>query len=193
MNASKPIQTSRPVSVNSADPSAAGKLRDALLACMEGRAANRELVLLCIGTDRATGDSLGPLTGHKLSARARSAAHITVYGTLESPIHAKNLEASMTRIQSAHNNPFIVAIDACLGKSSRVGWLTVSCGPVRPGAALQKALPDVGDVAVMGVVNLSGMMELLVLQNTRLHTVMCMADIIADGIGAALGLPGGHA
>ena len=27
---------------------------------------NHELVIICIGTDRATGDSLGPLVGYKL-------------------------------------------------------------------------------------------------------------------------------
>ena len=194
---------SRAVSVNSADPAAAAQLRDAFLACLGAHADRRELVLLCIGTDRATGDSLGPLAGYKLAARAKASPHaaVTVYGTLEAPVHAQNLRESLAAIRQTHNDPLIVAIDACLGKSTRVGWLTVSQGPVRPGAAMRKPLPDVGDISVMGVVNLCGMqgappsapvMELFVLQNTRLYTVMRMADIIADGLSAALGLPGAY-
>lgn len=42
-----------------------------------------ELVLLCIGSDRSTGDSLGPLVGHKLSKAL--AGKLTIYGTLKSP------------------------------------------------------------------------------------------------------------
>ncbi|NSJ87437.1 DUF1256 domain-containing protein [Blautia hansenii] len=48
-----------------------------------------ELVILCIGSDRITGDSLGPLVGHSLSRF--SLPHARVYGTLDRPVHALNL------------------------------------------------------------------------------------------------------
>ena len=48
------------------------------------------VMFLCIGTDRSTGDSLGPLVGHKL--RARKLRRAAVIGTLERPVHAMNLE-----------------------------------------------------------------------------------------------------
>ena len=35
---------------------------------------------------------------------------------------------------------------------------------------------------VMGIVNISGFMEYMILQNTRLSLVMKMADIISAGI-----------
>ena len=48
------------------------------------------VIFLCIGTDRSTGDSLGPLVGHKLrKCRLKKAA---VIGTLDKPVHAMNLE-----------------------------------------------------------------------------------------------------
>ena len=47
-------------------------------------------MFLCIGTDRSTGDSLGPLVGHKL--RRRSLRGAAVIGTLDKPVHAMNLE-----------------------------------------------------------------------------------------------------
>ena len=50
------------------------------------------VIFLCIGTDRSTGDSLGPLVGHKLrKCRLKKAA---VIGTLDKPVHAMNLEVS---------------------------------------------------------------------------------------------------
>ncbi len=45
--------------------------------------------LLCIGTDRGTGDCLGPYVGHRLSSFCFPG--IYVYGTLVQPVHALNL------------------------------------------------------------------------------------------------------
>ena len=44
----------------------------------------RELVFLCIGSDRITGDSLGPLIGYQLSPYCSRVFH--VYGTLDDPV-----------------------------------------------------------------------------------------------------------
>lgn len=41
-------------------------------------AENRPIIFLCIGTDRATGDSLGPLIGYKL--KNLSQKNIYIYG-----------------------------------------------------------------------------------------------------------------
>lgn len=137
----------------------------------------REHIVVCVGTDRSTGDALGPLTGHYLSEF--NLKHMIVYGTLQDPVHATNLEKYITYIQNNHNNPFIIAVDACLGKPESVGHLIANKGPLRPGAALNKPLPEIGDIHVTGVVNISGFMEYHVLQNTRLSIVNEMARRIA--------------
>ena len=36
---------------------------------ISNKAHERPLVILCIGTDRATGDCLGPIVGHKLKKK----------------------------------------------------------------------------------------------------------------------------
>ncbi|WP_209125211.1 spore protease YyaC [Alkalihalobacillus sp. BA299] len=142
--------------------------------------SHRELVIVCIGTDRSTGDSLGPLIGTKLSERKLS--KFTVYGTLEYPVHAVNLEEKLTEIEQNHRNPYIIGIDACLGRLNSVGHITVANGPVKPGAAVNKKLPEVGNIHITGIVNVGGMMEYFVLQNTRLHTVMKMASLVASSL-----------
>lgn len=141
---------------------------------------NRQIVIVCIGTDRSTGDSLGPLTGTLLSDRKTN--NFTVYGTLQDPIHAVNLQEKLDEINKKHNNPFIIAIDACLGKLKSIGSISTAKGPIKPGTALNKKLPDVGDVHISAVVNVSGYMEYLVLQNTRLHIVMNMAKRICNSL-----------
>lgn len=139
-----------------------------------------EVVILCIGTDRSTGDCLGPLVGHKLKLIRYK--KLTVYGTLDDPVHAKNLVEVVETIRQCHRTPFIIAVDACLGKPERIGYITIGDGPLRPGAGVNKTLPEVGHIHIVGVVNMSGFMEYLILQNTRLNLVMRMADTISSGI-----------
>ncbi len=139
-----------------------------------------EIIVLCVGTDRSTGDCLGPLVGHKLKY-IRSAS-VQVLGTLDEPVHAKNLKIVLDKIQADYERPFIISIDACLGKAENIGCISVGEGPIKPGAGVNKRLPEVGDIHIMGIVNIGGFMEYLILQNTRLSLVMRMADIISAGL-----------
>lgn len=168
--------------VHAEDPYARQVLSLALMRFLVdcGYTAEREIVVLCIGTDRSTGDALGPLTGSKLTLR--NGRSFAVYGTLDQPVHAANLSENLDRILQQHHDPFIIAIDACLGKTDHVGCISVKSGPLRPGTGVNKSLPQVGQVHVIGVVNVGGFMEYLVLQNTRLALVMKMAEIIADSL-----------
>jgi putative sporulation protein YyaC len=144
------------------------------------RASQRPIVFVCIGTDRSTGDSLGPLVGSFLEEKDVSSFH--VYGTLDEPIHAVNLGERLKEIAVKHQDPYIIGIDACLGRMKNVGVIQVGNGPVKPGAGVNKELPAVGDIHITGIVNVSGFMEFFVLQNTRLNLVMKMAKTIANGI-----------
>jgi len=141
-------------------------------------------VVLCIGTDRSTGDCLGPLIGTQLEAMGLPS--ITVLGTLDHPVHASNLSETLRQVRESAGNRPLVAIDACLGSLDSVGSITLSLGPLRPGAGVNKALPEVGDLSVTGVVNVGGFMEYFVLQNTRLNLVFKMAKVIAGGLSAGL-------
>lgn len=139
----------------------------------------REIVYLCIGTDRATGDCLGPLVGNRLRSLMPS-AH--VFGYLEKPLHALNLADTMQDIYSRYINPLVIAVDASLGDCEKVGFLTIKRGPLAPGLALKKHLPRVGDIHIIGTVNVSGFCHHLVLQNTRLFLVYRMAEATARAL-----------
>lgn len=141
---------------------------------------NRELVIVCIGTDRSSGDSLGPLVGTKLTERKLQ--YFKVYGTLENPVHALNLEETIKSIKNSYRNPFIIAVDACLGRRESVGQISYIEGPILPGAAMKKSIPPTGDAHIAGIVNVGGNFEFMVIQNTRLYTVMKMADVISRSI-----------
>lgn len=165
------------------DPFATKRITDTLawhLQQLDGE-KNKNLVVVCIGTDRSTGDSLGPLVGSKLG-RLRVPYLNRVLGTLEKPVHATNLEQTLEGLASDLASPLILAVDACLGRLDSVGFITLAAGALQPGAGVNKVLPPVGDLHISGIVNVGGYMEFMVLQNTRLSLVMQMADRIALSI-----------
>lgn len=144
---------------------------------------NQPLVIVCIGTDRVTGDCLGPMIGQKLL----NSSSYSVFGTLNKPVHAQNLHATFQEIHSIYRNPFIIAIDACLGFAEHVGYVTLSPLPLLPGQGVCKQLPSIGHLSITGIVNIFSETSSneSVIQNTRLYTVIKLADFIANGIKSA--------
>lgn len=141
----------------------------------------KNVLFTCIGTDRVTGDCLGPLVGTNLKRLGYS-----VLGTLDKPLHAQNLVQELKKASTQYHPDVIVAVDACLGKLEEIGKITLSNSPLIPGAALNKGLPTVGDISIMGIVNMGGFFELQILQCTRLHTVMKLASDITHLIWRAV-------
>lgn len=144
---------------------------------------HEQLIFCCIGTDRSTGDALGPLVGNQLIQDY--AFPFKVLGTLETPVHALNLLETQAELETSTPYPFIVAIDACLGEEGSIGSIIVKDGALYPGKAVKKELPPIGDLSIKGVVNVGGFMEAMVLQNTRLHVTHSMSITIARSLTLA--------
>lgn len=142
---------------------------------------NEDVYFVCIGTDRSTGDAIGPLVGLGLS----KLGYTNLIGTLDNPVHAMNLEEI---IENLPKRKTIIAIDACLGQSTSIGKMEFRNTPIQPGAGVKKNLPAVGDYSVSAIVNVGGFMEYFVLQNTRLSLVMSLADKIIEAIEHVLPL-----
>ncbi|WP_240675955.1 spore protease YyaC [Ammoniphilus sp. CFH 90114] len=141
---------------------------------------NEDIIFLCIGSDRSVGDSLGPLVGTMLE---ENQVPYRIYGTLENPVHAFNLEDILKEINKRFKKPLIFSIDACLGEQDQVGHVYVKEGPLVPGRALEKVLPQVGDYHIVGMVNyIDPLPSMQFLNDTRLYTVMNLAKRIVNMI-----------
>lgn len=173
-----PRQQYIPISSNSAFKSFTDELYHLILKGV--RSGCKSIVFVCIGTDRSTGDSLGPLIGYKISDLKYK--NVFIHGNLDEPVHAKNLDQVMRRIFDTYQKPYVIAIDACLGRMDHVGCISIGEGAIKPGSGVNKELAPVGDMYVTGIVNFGGFMDFLVLQNTRLSVVMKMADLVSTGI-----------
>jgi putative sporulation protein YyaC len=173
-----------PFKIGYTDPTASMRLANRLGSYLKKLQPGRRIVIVCVGSDRSTGDSLGPLAGTAL-CKFRSSS-LDIFGTLEKPVHAMNLEETLEQLVREIHDPFIIAIDACLGSTANIGTIHIGDGPLHPGAGVHKKLTPIGDIHITGVVNVGGILEYLVLQTTRLHLVMNMANLIARSLFVAV-------
>lgn len=141
--------------------------------------AGKEIIYLCIGTDRSTGDSLGPLVGSLLEERGVAG----VMGTLRIPCDANTLPRLAPTLP---DDAIIVAIDACLGRAESVGLFLASRGPLVPARSVNGGFGAIGTYSIAGVVNENSLKPYWTLQSTSLYRVMRMAGEIADAIASAV-------
>ena len=134
----------------------------------KARQGKKGVVFLCIGTDRSTGDTKG--------------SYAAVFGTLERPVHAMNLEEYARIIKNCYHDCLVVAVDASVGNREHVGYLTLGKGALRPGLGVSKELGAVGDIFITGIVGGCSSYDPLMLQSVRLSVVMRMADCISRSI-----------
>lgn len=140
----------------------------------------RPPVILCIGSDRVTGDCIGPLVGHLLSARNLAC---TVLGTLENPVTALNLTDTVLLLKRKYAGHKIIAVDSCVGEKDELGKIRVGRNSLRPGLACGKKLPKVGDVSITATVACDKADNLY---SARLGFVYALAVKIADALTYAV-------
>ena len=144
------------------------------------------VLFLCVGTDRITGDTFGPIVGYKLKRLFQNTKNIRIIGDLENTVCDNNIEAVIDDICRKYSNPFIISIDSALScNEENIGRIIVKKGGISLGKSLGKEQYIIGDMAIKGVVakNLKNPRQnLKLLQNIPLNHVMKMADVVANGI-----------
>lgn len=146
-----------------------------------------ELVFICIGTDRMTGDCFGPIVGSKLNELLKNynIFNINIYGSLEENICYTNIEKVIETIKDRHPNACIIVIDAALSKKENIGKIFVSKEKTMLGKGLNKNRIEIGDLSIKAVVGKNNKLpyyNFTVLQNVSLNVVIRMASIVAEGI-----------
>ena len=145
------------------------------------------IVFLCIGTDRMTGDSFGPLVGTKLKQQfeKNNIWNINVYGTLEENVSYKNITYFMDLINKRHYNSLVIAIDSALSSKENIGKVFIEEQKLELGKSLNKKKIEIGDVSIKAVVGKNYKLpkyNFNVLQNISLNDVFKLVNIVSDGI-----------
>lgn len=154
------------------------KLKTAIIGIM--RITVPKPVIICIGTPKVTGDSLGPRVGDILIEEYGVDAY--VYGRTSSPVTGLNCTKYFEHIRTHHAHSLVVAVDACLGKNADVGKIKYSLDGLRAGSALGKLLGKFGDVGFLGVVAPKSENNLGSLQNAASVDVEILSQKIAKKI-----------
>ena len=136
-------------------------------------------VIVCVGSDLVLGDSLGPLVGSNLKAMG---SNCYVYGTLNAPITAKEIEYLNLYFESVHKNGILIAVDAAVGDKEEVGLIKVVNKSLSPGLGVNKKLDSIGQISILGVVAQKSTNNYHLYNTTRLGMVYKMANIIANGV-----------
>lgn len=143
-------------------------------------------VFMCIGSDCAAGDMLGPAVGDLLTHKYNIGAF--VYGTLKRPLTRENLLSTNNFIRRNHTSAKIFAIDSALGKKEDNGIITVYKGGLKPASAVNGSLPCVGDYSLTANVNVFCLENVVALKSARLSFVYGLAENIAFAVNDALSL-----
>lgn len=148
------------------------------------------ILFLCIGSDRITGDSLGPFIGYRLEQLLSQSAspyfHYQVLGTLSHPVHALNLTSTLHAINKHPIPHLTIAIDASIGTQESREYITLSNSPLTPGEGVNHFLPQAGQISITGIVSDESEKLPFHLHNIRLNTIIRLADCICSGLTAFL-------
>ena len=142
-------------------------------------------VVVCVGSDLAIGDSLGPITGSMLKYKTQG-VDCFLYGTLAAPVTAKEIKYLRSFLKKTHPDSPVLAIDAAVGEKGDVGVIRVTDSPLFPGAGANKQLGCLGDVSILGIVAEKSISNYGILNTTRLNLVYTMSEIISEGVAALL-------
>ena len=137
-------------------------------------------VIVCIGTPKVCGDSLGPIVGDLLVDTYSVDGY--VYGKTSSPVTGINCESYYKHVRTHHRNSIIIAVDACLGQAQDVGKIKYSLDGLRAGSALSKNISKFGDVSLLGIVAKKSNDNLSSLVNADKTLVNSLAQEIAKKI-----------
>ena len=146
---------------------------------------NKPPVIVCIGSDLAVGDSLGPIAGSMLKYKTQGLG-VFVYGTLAAPVTAKEVKYLRTFLKETHPASQIIAVDAAVGAEGDIGLIKLTDRPLYPGAGANKKLGAVGDISIMGIVAEKSLANYGLLNTTRLNLVYTMSEIISEALSAVL-------
>ena len=143
-----------------------------------------EIVFLCVGTDRITGDCFGPLVGTKLKKifQKDNYSNINVYGSLDKNVNYNNIKSEIKEISK---NALIIVIDAALSNKENIWKIFVSNNETILGNGLNKDKIQIGDISIKAVVgkdNKIARNNFKILQNISLNSIIGLANVVSEGI-----------
>ena len=145
------------------------------------------IIILCIGTGKIVGDSIGPLIGENIKLLENK--YIKIYGDLNNTINFRNAREILTEIYENFDKPYIITIDAALGSKDNIGQIVLNKGYIKIGKALEKNICFYSNINIKCVVGLntnSKENNMQQLRNVEEKEVYDIVSIVSLGIKEVL-------
>lgn len=110
------------------------------------------IVILCVGTNKLMGDSVGPIVGQKLTRLLNNKDNIKIYGSMKQTLNLKNAKQILEEINNQYTKPFIITIDAALGPKERIETIFISNGKIKIGGALGHEIEYFSHINIKAIV-----------------------------------------
>lgn len=115
------------------------------------KSGKKNIILVAIGTDKVVFDCLSALTHTRLKEDG-NIKNIKLYGDMDNPIHALNLDRIIPKIIEENEDAFVIGFDSALSSGdSKFGDVLFRHKPIKPGAGVGKDLLKVGDYSIIGI------------------------------------------
>lgn len=118
-----------------------------------------DIIVLCIGTNKVIGDSIGPMVGeylNKLLESREEKKNIVIYGNMNKTLNLKNLKQILETEITKYENPFIITIDAALGRTELIEQIFVGKGNIQIGSCLGNGICCYSNLYLKGIVGKEG-------------------------------------
>lgn len=136
-----------------------------------------KLLFLCIGSEKISGDSVGPIVGSLLKDKYK--LPFPVLGTEDKPVNGINLPHYVDNIRTYFPEHKIIAIDSAVGSKRDMWSVKIKKGGVVAGGAIASKNPRIGDIGILAVVGEKNSDVLSTLLEAPVDEIERMAEYIA--------------
>ena len=137
---------------------------------------SKELLFLCIGTNKIIGDSFGPMVGTKLTKLNKN---INILGNMNEPMGRININKKIEEIKKYQKEKYIIAIDSAISsKKENIGKIFITNSSMILGNGINKNILKIGDISIKAVV----CQNFKVLEKVSKKTIDHLSAIVASGI-----------
>jgi putative sporulation protein YyaC len=146
---------------------------------------NKKIVFLCIGTNKVTGDSFGPLVGTKLQKLLRYNKKISILGNIDKPINALNIEDKLLYVNKKYTDKYVIVVDSAVSEIELIGEIFVTKNKMVLGKGINRKISEIGDISIKCSVckdEYSGIENFKSLKNVPKEFIKNLADIVSIGI-----------
>ncbi len=146
---------------------------------------DKQIIFLCIGTDRIIGDSFGPKVGSTLKKQLYHFKSVKVIGDLANAMTYNEIQFCTRYIKQKYKNSLIIAIDAALSDKSNIGKIFIQNRGLRYAESLGKKNNIIGNISIKGVVgedvnnSIGNFRNLKQASNEKIQS---MTNIVSSGI-----------